>query len=106
MLDERGEAEGVVTLTLGGELDLAAAPLLRERIDAAGESPLVLDLTEVTFVDSSILRELLRARERRELVLAGVPMALRRLLELTRTAELFVEADDAGAARARLADRR
>jgi anti-anti-sigma factor len=108
LLDERAAAGGVVTLTLGGELDLAAAPLLRERIDAAGGSSLVLDLAQVTFADSSILRELLRARERREqsgepLVLAGIPSPLRRLLELTRTDDLFVQAPDAEAAVARLA---
>jgi anti-sigma B factor antagonist len=107
LLDTRATVDGVVTIALGGELDLAAAPLLRERIDAAGGSALVLDLSQVTFADSSILRELLRAREERErrgepLVLAGVPVPLRRLLELTRTADLFEQAADSEAAVARL----
>ena len=49
-------------LALEGELDLAAAPALRKRVDEfAGES-LVLDFARVTFIDSAVLKELLRAR--------------------------------------------
>jgi len=96
-------AEGASTdrarvLTLEGELDLAAAPQLQARID---ETPsgraLVLDLSQVTFIDSAVLKELLRARaelaERDvRFVLAGVAAPVRRLLDLTRTSELFEDA--------------
>jgi anti-anti-sigma factor len=93
---------GVVLLALGGELDLAAAPLLRSRVDAA-EGALVLDFARVTFIDSAVLKELLRARAELSargvrFVLAAVPRPVLRLLELTRTAELFVIAADAGEA--------
>jgi anti-anti-sigma factor len=93
---------GIVLLTLAGELDLAAAPVLRDRVDAA-EGELVLDFAHATFIDSAVLKELLRARAElsargARLVLAAVPRPVRRLLELTRTAELFVLADDAGEA--------
>ena len=59
----------------------------------------MLDVSEVTFVDSSMLKELLRAgaelsRYETRLVLAGVPAPVRRLLDLTRTAQLFTEARD------------
>jgi anti-anti-sigma regulatory factor len=63
---------GVVLLALGGELDLAAAPLLRSRVELSARG--------VRFV------------------LAAVPRPVLRLLELTRTAELFVIAADAGEA--------
>jgi anti-sigma B factor antagonist len=86
---------GAAAIALGGELDLAAAPALRRELEAVGEVPrLVLDVSETTFVDSSVLRELLAAnaaaRERGGvLVLAGIPAPVRRLLELTGTLELF-----------------
>jgi anti-anti-sigma factor len=93
---------GVVLLDLAGELDLAAAPALRGRVDAA-EGALVLDFTHATFIDSAVLQELLRARAELSargvrFMLAAVPRPVQRLLELTRTAELFVVAADAGEA--------
>jgi anti-sigma B factor antagonist len=104
---ERGSGE-VTALLMSGEFDLVAAPALRARIDAAsGAHGLVLDLSGVTFVDSSALKELLRARQElpargMRLVLAGVPRPVRRLLDLTGTSELFEDAPDADAAVARL----
>ena len=91
---------GVKVAALGGELDLAATACLRAWVEEAeGSVGAVLDLSGATFVDSSMLKELLRAnselaRYGTRLVLAGVSPALRRLLDLTRTAELFAIADD------------
>jgi anti-anti-sigma factor len=91
----------VNVVVLSGELDLAAAPLLRARVDeAASGRGLVLDLAEATFIDSAVLKELLRARAELaaadvRLVLAGVSVSVRRLLDLTRTYELFEHAPDA-----------
>lgn len=91
---------GIAIVMLGGELDLAATPALRAQVDAsAGRRGMVIDLAAATFIDSSILKELLRAnlelaRYDTRLVLAGIPPAVRRLLDLTRTAELFTLADD------------
>jgi anti-anti-sigma factor len=87
-------------LVLEGELDLAAAPDLRRRIDEFEGDGLVLDFRRATFIDSAVLKELLRARaelaERDvRLVLAGVPAPIRRLMDLTRTYELFEDAPDA-----------
>ena len=91
----------VTVLALHGELDLAAAPQLRASVDdvAAGRA-LVIDFSEATFIDSAVLKELLRARAELsardvQLVLAGVPPPVRRLLDLTRTSELFADAPDA-----------
>jgi anti-anti-sigma factor len=98
----------VTILALHGELDLAAAPKLRACIDEvpAGNA-LVLDFSEATFIDSAVLKELLRARAELAardagLVLAGVPPPVRRLLDLTRTSELFEDAPDVETAITRL----
>jgi anti-sigma B factor antagonist len=58
------EDDGVV-LTPRGELDIATAPALRERINevlAGGTHRLVIDLTPVTFMDSVALAVILHAR--------------------------------------------
>jgi anti-anti-sigma factor len=107
-MTERPAASGIAVLALKGELDLATAPKLRARIEqAATGRALVIDLKRVSFVDSAILRELLRARAELaadgvQLVLAGSPMPVRRLLDLTRTAELFDQAADVETALTRL----
>ena len=103
----RSPAEGVTVLGLEGELDLAAAPVLRGHVDEAAGRALVLDLVRVSFIDSAVLKELLRARAELaardvRLVLAGVPRPVRRLLDLTRTSELFEGAPDAETAVRRL----
>ena len=96
--------DGVEVIVLAGELDMAATPEVRAHVDAAsGVRGLVLDLGEVTFVDSSMLKELLRAagemdRYETRLVLAAVPGAVRRLLDLTRTAGMFTIVPDRDAA--------
>jgi anti-sigma B factor antagonist len=102
--------DGITVLALAGELDIAAAPALRARVDAAaGERGVVLDLSGATFVDSSMLKELLRStselsRYETPLVLAGVPPVVQRLLDLTRTTVLFTLAGDREAALRSLED--
>jgi anti-sigma B factor antagonist len=105
---EGDSTDRVRVLLLEGELDVAAAPRLQARVDetASGQA-LVLDLSRTTFIDSAVLKELLRARaelaERNvRLVLAGVAPPVRRLLDLTRTSELFEDAADRGEALRRL----
>jgi len=54
------------TLLLSGELDASSAPQVDEAVDALiaeGAAELVIDLGEVTFIDSSGLRSLIRARK-------------------------------------------
>lgn len=90
--------DGVSLLLLRGELDLAAAAMLRNRVEAAAGGGLIIDLREVTFIDSSALRELLNARQELErhgsrLVLSGVPASVRRLLNMTGTSGLFETAE-------------
>ncbi|WP_424216463.1 STAS domain-containing protein (plasmid) [Streptomyces sp. BI20] len=85
-------------LRCAGELDMDTAGELAERADRArraGVGPLVLDVREVTFADSSALNTLLRLRLDGPLALRGpLPDQLRRLLEMTGTADLFDRADE------------
>jgi anti-sigma B factor antagonist len=103
-VEDRQAADGVSMFALSGELDYAAAGRVRALVDGAHAGrALVLDLAAVTFVDSAVLKELLRARVELaasgvRLLLAAVPRPVRRLLDLTRTAELFETVPDAGAA--------
>jgi anti-anti-sigma regulatory factor len=79
-------------------------------IDARGIRPpaaySIADREETTFIDSAVLKELLRARAELaahdgRLVLAAVPPPVRRLLDLTRTSELFEHVADVSKALAR-----
>jgi anti-sigma B factor antagonist len=87
----------VLILSLSGDLDLAASALFERELDAAeADRPrrLVVDLTELNFIDSSGLHTLVQAHRRasdngHELSLRQGPRAVRRLFELTKTAELF-----------------
>jgi anti-sigma B factor antagonist len=50
------EQGGVTVVHVGGEIDVYTAPLLREALDkqvAAGRTDLVVDLENVTFMDST-----------------------------------------------------
>jgi anti-anti-sigma factor len=98
---------GTGVIALEGELDLAAAPELRKHLDEVEGQTLVLDFARTTFIDSAVLKELLRGRVELtargvRLVLAGVPAPVRRLMDLTRTYELFEDAPDVDTALKRL----
>ena len=62
-LDERAEEGGGLRLGLVGELDIASASQLEQRLRALAErgDPVILDLGRLQFIDSSGLRELVRA---------------------------------------------
>jgi anti-anti-sigma factor len=89
--------DSVLTITLEGELDLAAVPELEDAIAEAltGREPLiVLDLADLAFIDSTGLRLLLGLRgavgERGgRLLLARVSDPVRRLLHITGLVEWF-----------------
>jgi len=92
---------GVLMLRLAGELDLSCSDAFRERVErglAQGARSAVLDMSDVAFMDSSMLKELLRARadlvERRgALFLVDVSRSVRRLLDLTGTSKMFALVD-------------
>jgi anti-anti-sigma factor len=90
-------SDGAVTLTLRGELDLASVPALEDRLAALEQSSprrILIDLTDLTFIDSSGLRVLLladgRAREQeRELVFTESTATVRRVFEMTGALDLL-----------------
>ena len=78
------------TIALSGELDMATVPILEEhlvRIEADGVTSIVIDLVELTFIESVGVRACLSARKRakqnsRELLFLGAKPELRRVFEL------------------------
>jgi anti-sigma B factor antagonist len=86
-VSESGDA---IVVALTGELDLYNAPALREALrGATGRKPrrLVVDLTEVTFVDSTTLGAFVEARSElaapHAFVLAAPGLEVRRALEVS-----------------------
>ena len=64
MAEERLGASGTL-LAVSGELDIATAPELRDRLTAAiaaGATGVVVDLRDVTFMDSVAMAAILHAR--------------------------------------------
>jgi anti-sigma B factor antagonist len=78
---------GSVLVVAEGELDLVGAPRLLEALPGPGDTPVVIDLGSVGFMDSSGLRSLLEARQRcldagRGFALSRPSEAVQRVLEL------------------------
>jgi anti-sigma B factor antagonist len=94
---ERRESHGNITLVATGEIDMAnAETLLQELIAAAAEahSPALVDLSAVTFLDSSGVNALIEAHRRLEgtdvcLVLIHPSPPCRRVFEMTGIDQLF-----------------
>lgn len=93
-------------LALEGEHDLATAGSVRESIEEAGRSPVVVDLRPTQFVDSSILGVLVEASKRAEERECGFAIvldpnanaAVRRVFEVTGLAGIlptFASMEDA-----------
>lgn len=85
-----GVTESRNTVTLTGELDVANAAEVRRSIDQhlTGSSVTVVDLREVTFLDSVILGVLISAARRAKesggnLELTGLRPAVRRVFTIT-----------------------
>jgi anti-sigma B factor antagonist len=93
--------EGVTLVTLGGELDIYTVAGFRhdlEDVDPAAQ-PLVIDLTEVTLLDSSGLGALVSLLNRArsgdgQLGLICPHRRLRRVFEITGLRRAFVFGDD------------
>jgi anti-sigma B factor antagonist len=82
--------DGAAVVRLGGELDLYNAPIVREALaDVAAGKPsrLVVDLAEVSFIDSTALGVLIEARtklaNRRAFLLASPRVETRRALQVS-----------------------
>ena len=77
----------VEVVTLAGELDMAHSPTVAETLDALAdtERPLVVDLTELTFIDSSGIHAILRPRPQQGVVVLVCPPGnINRVLTVTK----------------------
>jgi anti-anti-sigma factor len=91
----------VHTVSIAGELDLASADRLErelQRVEATDALTIILDLSGLTFIDSTGLRVILRAHARsradsNRLALLRGPTAVQRLFELCGVLELLLFAD-------------
>jgi len=100
LIESRTEVDRVV-LSLRGELDLTSVPQFEQEMhdaEAANPAHLVVDLSGLDFMDSTGLRTLLQARERakgghHELILRRGPRQVQRVLELTKTLDVFTFED-------------
>jgi len=84
------ELDGGCVVRLGGELDLYNAHVVRDALVSAcanGPNRLVVDLSEVEFMDSTALGVLIEARtklpDRRAFVLAAPGVETRRALQIS-----------------------
>jgi anti-sigma B factor antagonist len=89
-ISTENERDGYI-LALYGELDVASAPLLErqlKKIQWAGASSIVLDLSGLDFIDSTGLHVLIRAHRRAQegqLSLLRGSQRVHRVFELTKT---------------------
>ncbi|MEU3186773.1 STAS domain-containing protein [Streptomyces sp. NPDC006923] len=85
-------------VTLAGEVDVDVAPEIELAISDAGRfgaRRVVIDLSRMTFADSTVLHLLLAAARRYELRIVGpLRPSVRRLLDVTGTAGRFPVAAD------------
>ena len=84
------KGDGVVVVSITGELDLSTAPALRARLLELCDSgdAVVLDLADVTFADSTALGVFVAAHKRlrgrgRMLVIANPIPGVRQIFEIT-----------------------
>ena len=97
VLVRAGERRDEVRIVARGELDLASGDVLRTALDAAlaaGLDDVEVELSELTFCDSTGLCVLLAAQQRlqaagRALLLVNPPPAMLRLLDLSATRDRF-----------------
>ena len=91
------DSNGVAVVVVAGELDLYTAPELRERlarVDEGGAERVVLDLSEVTLVDSMALGVLLGAKKRLATHAGAIDLVvsksdIRRIFEITMLDRIF-----------------
>jgi anti-sigma B factor antagonist len=84
------EQNGVVTIALSGDLDLATAPILSKKLaplEGNGVSTIILDLQDLTFIDSTGMHAFLEARNRamsngQQLIVRGASPTVQRHIEI------------------------
>jgi anti-anti-sigma factor len=106
ILDVRTEdRNGLVHVALVGELDLSTVAKVQDelrRIEAAAPATMVVDLSKLTFLDSTGLRCIITADERareegRRVVIVRGPDPVQRVFAITRLEDRLEIVDDVGA---------
>jgi anti-sigma B factor antagonist len=100
---ETEDRDGLVHVVLRGELDLSSVGKVQDeldRIEASSPATVILDLSKLTFLDSTGLRCLVTADERarqagRRVVLVRGPAPVQRVFTITRLEERLEMVDDA-----------
>jgi anti-anti-sigma factor len=98
------DRNGLVHIALMGELDLSTVAKVQEelqKVEAASPPTLVMDLSKLTFLDSTGLRCIITADERaredgRRMVIVRGPDPVQRVFAITRLEERLEMVDDAG----------
>jgi anti-anti-sigma factor len=101
------DRDGFVHVALMGELDLSTVAKVQEalrKIEAGSPATLVVDLSKLTFLDSTGLRCIVTADERareqgRRVVIVRGPDPVQRVFAITRLEERLEMVDDAAAVR-------
>lgn len=99
------DRNGLVHVALVGELDLSSVAKVQEelrRVEAAAPATLVVDLSKLTFLDSTGLRCIVTADERarsegRRIVIVRGPDPVQRVFSITRLDDRLEMVDDAAA---------
>ena len=102
---ETTELNGRIHLVLRGELDLSTVGKVQDelrRVEASAPPVLVLDLSKLTFLDSTGLRCIVTADERgreagRRVVIVRGPEPVQRVFSITRLEERLDMVDDTAA---------
>jgi anti-anti-sigma factor len=106
ILDVQSEdRNGLVHVALRGELDLSTVGKVQDelqRVEASSPRVVVVDLSKLTFLDSTGLRCLVTADERardagRRVVIVRGPEAVQRVFSITRLEDRLEMVDDASA---------
>jgi len=99
------DRNGLVHVALAGELDLSTVAKVQEelrRVEADAPATLVVDLSKLTFLDSTGLRCIVTADERaraegRRIVIVRGPDAVQRVFTITRLDDRLEMVDDVSA---------
>lgn len=97
------DRNGLVHVALVGELDLSSVAKVQEelrRVEASSPATLVVDLSKLTFLDSTGLRCIVTADERaradgRRIVIVRGPDPVQRVFTITRLDDRLEMVDDA-----------
>ena len=96
------EGDEIVAVCLEGEFDLANVSALREQVDGtvAGGDDLILDLSQATFIDSSVIRvhfdaaSAVAGRDQAIVLQLGTAPIVERALELVEMERVLARAHD------------